>query len=100
MRTARRVIVLLLALGSSGLLLAQQAAAPAPGSVDTDLTVLGRDDSILPVPEPGEQETPLFIPPVDATAPDSPLVPPISPPIAAITTPPADLTASMSGSSP
>ncbi len=96
MRTARRVIVCLLALMAAGVLSAQQPK-PAEGSVDSSVTVMGRDDSVIPVPAPGDLDE-LPLPPLedllngllDTAPPDSPLVPAISPPVADIFLPPRD----------
>jgi len=95
MRTARRVIVCLLALLAAGVLWAQQPK-PAEGSVDSSVTVMGRDDSVISVPAPGDLEDEL--PPPDAllnslagiAPPDSALVPPVSPPVADISLPPRE----------
>jgi hypothetical protein len=87
MRTARRVIVFLLALSAAGMLWAQQQK-PAEGSVDSSVTITGRDDSVIPIPEPGDLEQQVVMPNVDdlldaalGEAVPSPLVPPVSPPI-------------------
>jgi hypothetical protein len=95
MRTVRRVIVCLLALLAAGVLWAQQPK-PAEGSVDSSVTVMGRDDSVIPVPAPGDLQDAL--PPLDAllnglagiAPPDSAIVPPVSPPVADISVPPRD----------
>jgi len=101
MRTARRVIVCLLALLAAGVLWAQQPK-PAEGSVDSSVTVMGRDDSLIAVPAPGDLEEELALPALDdllddllgglagAAPPDSPVVPAITPPVADISLPPRD----------
>jgi hypothetical protein len=94
MRTARPVIVCLLALCAAGVLWAQQPK-PAEGSVDSSVTVMGRDDSVIPVPAPGNLEEEIHLPPLDGLLDDAlgestgwPLVPPVSPPVADILLPP------------
>lgn len=59
--------------------------------MDTDLTVMGRDDGIIPIPEPGDIDEELVLPPLDTDPPDSLLVPPMLPPIADMSTLSADL---------
>jgi hypothetical protein len=80
MRTARRVIVCLLILILGGLLPAQQSAPPAQGSVDTDVTITGGDDAVIPVPEPALPGDEPVLPPLDTDLPPSFIVPPIVPP--------------------
>jgi len=80
MRRARRVIVFLLILTAAGIP-AQQAAAPAEGSVDTDVTVMGRDDSIIPIPEPEDGADVLLLPSIDSDQPFPPPVPAVLPPL-------------------
>ncbi|HEY9594694.1 MAG TPA: hypothetical protein VHE79_09470 [Spirochaetia bacterium] len=46
--------MLVVFLCACGLSFAQEAA-PAPSSVDADITVTGRDDSVIPVPPPWRQ---------------------------------------------
>jgi len=95
MRTARRVIVFLLVIMASGGLWAQQPK-PAAGSVDSSVTVMGRDDSVIAVPAPGNLQA--EIPPLDGllnglagiAPPESALVPPVSAPVANISLPPRD----------
>jgi len=87
MRMVRRVIVCLLAFCVAGVLWAQQPK-PSEGSVDSSVTVMGRDDSVIAVPAPGELEEEIVLPPLDTAQPDSPLVPPVSPPVADISLPP------------
>lgn len=80
MRTARRVIVCLQILIAGGLLPAQQLAPPAQGSVDTDVTITGSDDAVIPVPEPALPGDELVLPPLDADLPPPFIVPPDVPP--------------------
>jgi hypothetical protein len=90
MRTARRVIVLLLVSCAGGVLLAQQTGAQSAseGSVDSSVTVTGRDDAVLPIPEPAGSDEELVLPPLDTTPTDAPPVGPFAPPVAAISPPP------------
>jgi hypothetical protein len=80
MRTARRVIVCLLVLVEGGLLQAQQPAPPAQGSVDTDMTITGSDEAVIPVPEPPHPGDDPVLPPLDTDPPPSFIVPPVVPP--------------------
>jgi hypothetical protein len=80
MRTARRVIVCLLILSVKGFLPAQQATPPAQSSVDTDVTITGSDDSVIPVPAPAQPDDALVLPALDTSVPPSFIVPPIVPP--------------------
>jgi hypothetical protein len=82
MRTARRVIVCLLILSAAAGLHAQQSTAPSSGSVDTDVTVTGRDDAIIPIPDPEEIDEEPSLPALDSDQPSPYLVPPVQPPIA------------------
>ena len=79
MRTVRRVIVCLLILLAGGFLPAQQAASTAQGSVDTDVTITGSDDSVIPVPEPTRPDDALVLPPLDVTPLPAFIVPPVMP---------------------
>jgi hypothetical protein len=88
MRTARRVIVCLLILSVQGFLPAQQASPPAQSSVDTDVTITGNDDSVIPVPAPAQPDDPLVLPPLDTSLPPSYIVPPVVPPVVAPVVPP------------
>jgi hypothetical protein len=77
---------------AAGVLWAQQPK-PAEGSVDSSVTVTGRDDSVIPVPAPGnlQDELPLtgLLGGLEGIAPpDPPLVAPVSPPVADIPLPP------------
>jgi hypothetical protein len=80
MRTPRCVIVCLLIFFAAGCLSAQQSAAPE-GSVDADLTITGRDDAVIPIPEPESIDGQLVLPPLESAQPDPFLVPPILPPV-------------------
>lgn len=87
MRTARRVIVFLVALCAAGALWAQEPK-PAEASVDSSVTVTGRDDSVIAVPEPADVQQQIELPNLDdlleATLGEetpSPMVPPVSPPV-------------------
>ena len=81
MRTARRVIVFLLVVSASAGISAQQAAPPAESSVDTNVTVMGRDDSIIPIPEPETGGDELVLPAIDSDQAAAPEVPPVLPPL-------------------
>ena len=89
MRTARRVILCLLILSAAAGLHAQQSTAPSPGSVDTDVTVTGRDDAIIPIPDLEEIDEELALPALDSDQPSSYLVPAVQPPVADSTQPEA-----------
>jgi hypothetical protein len=80
MRTARRVIVFLMVFAAAGCLHAQQSTAPAEGSVDTNVTILGRDDAVIPIPEPEGVDDELVLPPLDPAPEEPVLVPPVLPP--------------------
>ncbi len=58
----------------------QQPPAPSGGSVDTEVTITGRDDAVIPIPEPGGIDDQPALPPLDP-APAAPvMVPPVVPP--------------------
>lgn len=80
MRTARRVIVCLLVLFSAACLPAQQSPASPQGSVDTDVTIMGRDDAVIPIPEPEGVDDEPVLPPLDPAPVASVQVPPVLPP--------------------
>jgi hypothetical protein len=88
MRTARRVIVCLLVLSVEGFLPAQQAAPPAQSSVDTDVTITGSDDSVIPIPAPAQPDYPLVLPPLDTSLPPAFIVPPFVLPVVPRAVPP------------
>lgn len=81
MRTARRVIAFLLILSPAICLHAQQATSPSEGSVDTDVTIMGRDDSIIPIPGPEGESEEILLPPIDAGESEALYVPPVLPPV-------------------
>ena len=93
MRSARRVIVLLLILSAAGCLHAQESAAPSESSVDADVTILGRDDAIIPIPEPENIDDEPVLPSLDPDQADSFLVPPVLPPVVDVTAQPPDTAA-------
>jgi len=77
-------------------LLHAQQTAPSAGSVDSSVTVLGRDDSLIAVPPPRALEDELggpgsYVLPneLPALAPPAAEATPVSPPLAEIALPPA-----------
>jgi hypothetical protein len=91
MRRARRVIAFLLMLSLAAIGHAQQASSPSESSVDTDMTITARDDSIIPVPEPevGSEEPEL--PVVDPYEPETVPLPVVLPPVTdSLTLPPIE----------
>jgi hypothetical protein len=95
MRTDRHVIVCLLLLSAAGCLHAQQLPPPSESSVDTDVTVMGRDDGIIPVPEPGAAGQEVALPSLEPDETATLVVPPVKPPVGdtlSPSPPPADLT--------
>lgn len=79
MRTARYVMVSILFFSAYCSLPAQDAIGQSPGSVDADLTVVGRDDTVIPIPLPWrELEVP--IPEIDPGPVPAQVVPAIQPP--------------------
>jgi hypothetical protein len=58
--------------------------------VDTDVTILGRDDAIIPIPQPEAIDKEPVLPMLDPDQADSVLVPPVLPPVADITAQPPD----------
>jgi hypothetical protein len=78
MRTACSVTLLFL-FSICGAVFAQEKVDDSAGPLDRDVTVVGRDDTSLPVPPP---ETPpeIKVPDVDPEQPSTPIVPPIQPP--------------------
>ena len=49
------------------------------GSLDRDVTVVGRDEAALPVPPPKALQE-IVLPAVDPEQPSAPIVPPVQPP--------------------
>jgi len=95
MRTARRVIVCLLSLCAAAGLWAQQTQ-PAAGAVDSSVTVVGRDDSVISVPAPAalpdSAAAPLPDPLLAGPGGDAlgaVMLPPVFPPIPELALPPA-----------
>ncbi|MGD0724838.1 MAG: hypothetical protein ABSB63_04675 [Spirochaetia bacterium] len=78
MRTACSVTLLLL-VSMCGAVFAQEKADDSAGALDRDVTVVGRDDTALPVPPPGTPQD-ITIPDVDPEQPRTSIVPPIQPP--------------------
>ena len=76
MRTARRVIVAILLSACMGVLAQDQG--PAASAVDRDLTLVGRDETAIPVPPPAVSSA-VALPALDTTFPPPPIVAPIVP---------------------
>jgi hypothetical protein len=55
-----------------------QEKADSASPLDRDVTVVGRDDTALPVPPPGTPQE-IEIPSMDPEQPSTPIVPPIQP---------------------
>ncbi len=88
MRTARRVIVSIL-LAACFALQAQDTGLNTPSaSIDQSLTIVGRDDTVIPVPQPPPLPAPA-LPGVDTTWLAPPDPPPVAPPPALLEHPPA-----------
>ncbi len=88
MRTARYVTLMFL-ISTCGAGFAQERADDTAGSLDRDITVIGRDETALPVPAPSNQGE-IVIPEVDPVRPSSPTLPPIQPPADDSTSPATD----------
>jgi hypothetical protein len=78
MRTARYVTLLFL-VSMCGAGFAQEKADEPSASIDRDITVIGRDETALPIPAPWTQAE-IDIPELDPAQPSSPTLPPILPP--------------------
>jgi hypothetical protein len=76
MRTARRVIVAILL--SACIVVLGQDQGPAASAVDRDLTLVGRDETAIPVPPPVAAAA-LALPALDTTPPPPRSVPPVLP---------------------
>jgi hypothetical protein len=77
MRTACCVTLLFL-VSTCGAVFAQENAGDLRASLDRDITVVGRDESALPVPPPGTPAE-IAIPDVEPEQPSTPIVAPIQP---------------------
>jgi hypothetical protein len=77
------MIVLLITAAAAGnaqeTVSAQEAASPAPASIDQDITLVGRDEAELALPGPW-QPVPFAFPMPDLQRLATPLAPPILPP--------------------
>jgi hypothetical protein len=78
MRTAC-CVTLFFVLSMCGAGFAQENADTTGGSLDRDVTVVGRDETALPVPPPGAPQE-IVLPDVEPEQPTTPIVPPIQPP--------------------
>ena len=91
MRRARRVIAFLLLLFPAAIGHAQQAPSPSESSVDTDMTITGRDDSIIPVPGPEVSSEEPELPVIAPYEPEPVSVPVMLPPVTdSLTLPPPE----------
>lgn len=69
-----------------GVLSAQSADSAGGGTLDSDVTIVGKDETTIPVPAPWHQGE-IAVPEPDMTPPDSMTLPPIPPPAGASMTP-------------
>ena len=83
MRTAPCVMIALLLI-EWGVVSGQSADPAGGGTLDSDVTIVGRDDTAIPVPSPWHQEE-IAVPEPDMTPPDPMTLPPIPPPLGAYT---------------
>ncbi len=67
-------------------ILAQSTENTGNGALDSDVTILGKDETVIPVPPP-RSDRDLVIPEPDMTLPDPLSLPPIPPPPAALSIP-------------
>jgi hypothetical protein len=74
----------------AGRILAQAADSTVSGSLDSDVTIVGRDETAIPVP-PLRSQREVTIPEPDMTPPDPQSLPPIPPPSDPPSTPKDDL---------
>jgi hypothetical protein len=65
-----------------GAAFAQENTDTTGGSLDRDVTVVGRDETALPVPPPIAPPE-IALPDVEPEQPSTPVVPPIQPPLSA-----------------
>jgi hypothetical protein len=89
MRKARCVMLMLLSTACS---FAFSQAAPGGGadSLDREITVIGRDETALPIPLPWKQEN-VSLPSLDVEQPSPPRLPAIMPPAGEWSAPTAEL---------
>ncbi len=80
MRTRRRVIVWVLLLSACTGLSAQDAAGATAGELNMDVTVVGRDDTVIEIPAPAALPPDLELPAFDDAPPEALPVPAIQPP--------------------
>jgi hypothetical protein len=78
MRTVRYVILAIL-LSVCGTAFAQEDAGTTSDSLDREITVVGRDETALPIPAPWTQED-IALPELDPERPTQPTLPAIPPP--------------------
>jgi hypothetical protein len=88
MRTAPCVMIALLFF-QWGVVSAQTADSAGGGTLDSDVTIVGRDETAIPVPPPWHQQE-VAVPEPDMTPPDPMTLPPIPPPVGADTSPGED----------
>ena len=80
MRTARSVMVLIVLFLASAAGFGQGAPTRAQDSVDTIMTIVGRDEADLPLPPPWRQQT-VSVPDFSPWQPPVIYVPPVQPPV-------------------
>jgi hypothetical protein len=78
-------MVCLIVFSIAGCLYAQQSTTPSEAPVDSAVTIMGRDDAVIPVPEPAAVEDEIVLPPLDPSPPESVVVPPVLPSVGDIT---------------
>ena len=79
MRTAQRVMIVLLLAAASQRALAQDAGGGGGDSLDRDITVVGRDETAVAVPQPWNEDG-ISVPELDPVPLRAPLVPAVLPP--------------------
>jgi hypothetical protein len=80
MRTDRSVMLLVLFFFACRAVPAQETGAESRESVDADVTIIGRDETIIPIPPP-PHEWRIELPALDARPFASQAVPAIQPPV-------------------
>ena len=88
MRKARCVMLMLLSTACSSVF--AQAAGGGADSLDREITVIGRDETALPIPLPWKQEN-ISLPSLDVDQPPPPSLPAITPPAGEWSAPTAEL---------